>query len=283
MSETIFFRDKSELKKWFGKYHSNSDFQWVGLHKKATQRQLLTMAEVVELAICFGWSSVIMKRIDLWSYQIKLVRRKAGSAWSAKTEKKYLELKKKKLIRPSGEKAYQERNQKKSENSIAPLSASQIKLFRKNKTAWKFFESQTPSYRKYMVHWVNQAKRTETREKRLQELIYDSGQNSKLKRVLVAQEKVRPRYEEGKTPIEEAMNIGLTTGAELREVEISTVEQLKRMGWEKALSRVCRTFPHRLNLNYFYALVGAVEDQNWRSIEPHLKAEAKDLLAQLRS
>lgn len=46
----------------------------------------------------------------------------------------------------------------------------------KNKEAWKFFQAQTPSYRKATNWWVLSAKKEETRLKRLDRLIEYSAQ-----------------------------------------------------------------------------------------------------------
>jgi uncharacterized protein YdeI (YjbR/CyaY-like superfamily) len=48
------------------------------------------------------------------------------------------------------------------------------KQLKKHKAAWKFFEAQTASYRKAVNWWILGAKREETRQKRLAELIEHS-------------------------------------------------------------------------------------------------------------
>lgn len=241
------------------------------------------MQDVAEMALCFGWSGVIVKGIDIWSYKIKLSKRKKNSVWSAAYLKKFKELKAKKLIQPAGQEAFNLRNKSKSGlESKAALNVKQLKEFKKNKKAWDFFNSQAAGYKKYMIYWVATAKRAETQEKRLAELINDSAEGTKLKRILAAQEKAKPKYEEGKTPIEASRNLGVATGADFRSVDISTLEQLKRIGFERALNKVCDIYPHRLNLNFFYAVVGAIEDQDWKKLDPDLKAQAKDLLIQLK-
>ena len=46
---------------------------------------------------------------------------------------------------------------------------------RKHKSAWAFFQSQPPHYRKAMSWWILSAKREETREKRLTALVAHSS------------------------------------------------------------------------------------------------------------
>jgi uncharacterized protein YdeI (YjbR/CyaY-like superfamily) len=61
------------------------------------------------------------------------------------------------------------------EREHVALSPAQEKAFRKNAGAWKFFESQPPSYRKPAVWWVVSAKQAATQERRLAQLIADSA------------------------------------------------------------------------------------------------------------
>jgi hypothetical protein len=48
-------------------------------------------------------------------------------------------------------------------------------IFKKNRKAWDFFQSQPPYYRKTAGWWVMSAKKEETRQRRLKTLISDSA------------------------------------------------------------------------------------------------------------
>jgi uncharacterized protein YdeI (YjbR/CyaY-like superfamily) len=50
------------------------------------------------------------------------------------------------------------------------------KRFRQNAAAWEFFQAQPSGYRRVMTHRVMSAKREDTREKRLDQLIAVSAQ-----------------------------------------------------------------------------------------------------------
>jgi uncharacterized protein YdeI (YjbR/CyaY-like superfamily) len=43
--------------------------------------------------------------------------------------------------------------------------------FRRHREAWAFFEAQPPGYRRTAIHWVTEAKREETRLRRLARLV----------------------------------------------------------------------------------------------------------------
>jgi uncharacterized protein YdeI (YjbR/CyaY-like superfamily) len=57
----------------------------------------------------------------------------------------------------------------------AKLTPAQEKLLRAKPKAAAFFDAQPPWYRRAAIHWVISAKREETRERRLAQLIADSA------------------------------------------------------------------------------------------------------------
>ena len=54
------------------------------------------------------------------------------------------------------------------------------KRFRQNAAAWQFFQAQPPGYRRVMTHRVMSAKREETRDKRLDQLISVSAKSRRV-------------------------------------------------------------------------------------------------------
>lgn len=290
MSDVVlFFKNSKEIRSWFQKNHQKLDHQWIGFYKKKGAPVPYTGEEVYNQAICFGWTGITMRSIDYFTYQVKYAKRKPGSQWSHSVAKRYQSLEKKKLVSAFGKKMYDSRKKTKAQErpDQATFTPAQLKVFKKNKAAWEFFEKQSPGYKKYMMYWVNSAKQIETKTKRFAELLKDSGNQSKLSSVVKAQakmaENLKKRYPPGQTPIEEAKNLGLATGAELRSLGLDTVEKLKRMGWERALELWTQHFPQRLHLMGFYAIIGAVEEQSARKLDPDLKAEARALLRSLKS
>jgi uncharacterized protein YdeI (YjbR/CyaY-like superfamily) len=277
------FTSEKELRQWYLKKSNELDSFWLQLSKKATGLQPLSSQEAMDVALCFGWSGITIRRIDPFSYKIQFRRRRPKSKWSQLNIKRFKQLKKMGKIHPSGLLAFAKRDLKGSEPKRSNFSSQQLKAFKKNKKAWSFFTQQSPSYQKYMTQWVSGAKREETRNARLRELIHDSTNGTKLLRIVKAQEKTKPKYEPGKTPIEAGMNLGYVTGAELRDVGIDTVEKLQRKGWEETAYRLIELYPHRLNLNMLCSLIGAIEKQNRTNIDPQLKQQAKKFILELKN
>ena len=85
------------------------------------------------------------------------------------------------------------------------------------------------------------------------------------------------------TPIASARNLGPKTAIELAAVGIETLEVLRELGFEEALDRVVQTFPERININMAYALLGAIEDVDWRALSPSSKAQATSAIKRLKA
>ncbi|MGE0763377.1 MAG: YdeI/OmpD-associated family protein [Bdellovibrionales bacterium] len=277
-----FFKSATDFRKWLQKNHAKQRDVWLRLNKKSSGSGGLTMQQAAEQALCFGWTYANMKGLDQWSYLMRFMRRKPGGIWSYNTVKHAKKLHTKGLLHKAGLEALNKRNKKRSMKKEIIFSSAQLKQFKADKKAWAFFKGQTPSYQKYTTWWVTSAVRPETQKKRLHELIRDSAEGTKLKRILAAMEKTKKVYEPGFTPIEEARNIGPVVGAELRSIGIDTVEKLQAKGWEETFHQLCEVHPHRINANMVTGLIGAVENQDWRKVDAGMKAEGLALVREMK-
>ena len=180
-----FFKTPAEFRKWFETDHALASELWVGFYKKDSGKPSITWPESVDQALCFGWIDGIRKSIDDTSYMIRFTPRKARSIWSAVNIKRAAELIEQGLMRPAGLKAFTAREENRSgiysyEQRSPELPAQYRKILNKNSRAMKFFDAQSPSYRKAANWWVQSAKKEETRLTRLAKLIEHSGKGERI-------------------------------------------------------------------------------------------------------
>ena len=183
--EATFFETPADFRAWLADHHDEARELWVGFHKKGTGRPSITWPEAVDQALCFGWIDGVRKRIDEASYAIRFTPRRPGSIWSAVNVKRVAELTELDLMQPSGLAAFAARDEAKTnryayEQGAAALDEESEQRFREHPTAWAFFQTQPPSYRRTAAWWVISAKKEETRRKRLAVLIEDSAQGRRL-------------------------------------------------------------------------------------------------------
>jgi uncharacterized protein YdeI (YjbR/CyaY-like superfamily) len=180
-----FFKTQCDFRKWLEKHHATAQELWVGFYKKGSGLPSITWPESVDEALCFGWIDGIRKSIDDLSYKIRFTPRKPRSTWSAVNTKRAQELVDQGLMTPAGLKAFAARKENKSgiysyEQRSDKLPEFYEKEFRQNKSAWAFFQSQPPGYRKIACWWVMSAKREETQLRRLTILIEGSANGRRL-------------------------------------------------------------------------------------------------------
>jgi uncharacterized protein YdeI (YjbR/CyaY-like superfamily) len=181
----VFFATADELGAWLEQHHETADELWVGLYKKASGRPSVSWPEVVDEALCFGWIDGVRNGIDDQSYMNRLTPRKPTSNWSAVNIKRFGQLKRQGRVRPAGQAAFDQR--RKDRTAISYERRHEIELdpafekrFRAKKRAWSWFQEQAPWYRTTAVYWVMSAKKPETRERRLEQLIEDSTRGQRV-------------------------------------------------------------------------------------------------------
>lgn len=173
-----FFRSPAEFRNWLKDHHATAKELWVGYHKKDSGKASMTWPESVDEALCFGWIDGLRKRVDDLAYSIRFTPRKPHSVWSTVNIRRVQQLTEQGLMQAAGLEAFKGRSEKKSgiysyEQRTANLGDPYAGILRKNKTAWRFFQAQPPSYKKRVAWRVISAKKEETRLKRLEKLIAD--------------------------------------------------------------------------------------------------------------
>jgi uncharacterized protein YdeI (YjbR/CyaY-like superfamily) len=172
-----FFPTAGEFAAWLEEHGGRNAELVVGYYKRGSGRASMSWAESVDAALCFGWIDGVRKRIDEHSYQIRFTPRKIQSIWSAINVERVRVLRRDGRMREAGLKAFAHRREDKTkiysyeQQKTARLDAGDEARFRKATAAWKFFEAQPPGYRQLVTWRIVSAKRAETRERRLTDLI----------------------------------------------------------------------------------------------------------------
>jgi len=183
--KVTYFTSPSQFRRWLDRYHDKESELWVGFHKKHSGKPSITYNEALDEALCFGWIDGVRKSVNETSYTIRFTPRKAKSIWSLVNIGHVERLKKLGRMKPSGQKAFAARDEKRSgvysfENAPRKLDAAYEKKFKANKKAWAFFQSQPPGYQRIGRFFVMSAKQEETRLRRLDSLSSGSGKGLRI-------------------------------------------------------------------------------------------------------
>lgn len=192
--QPTFFEAPEDFRKWLKKNHAKETELVVGFYKVGSGKPSITWPQSVDEALCYGWIDGVRKNIDADSYQIRFTPRKPGSIWSAINIKKIEELTAAGLMQPAGLEAYSKRAESKSkiysyEKEPVALNKAYEKIFKTNKKAWKFFQSQPAWYQRVAIHRVMTAKQEATQLKRLEQLVKDSEAEKTIKELSYGKKK----------------------------------------------------------------------------------------------
>ena len=179
-----FFRTQAAFRAWLERHHRSERELLVGFFHVGSGKPSITYPQARDEALCFGWIDGIRRNHDATSYMVRFTPRKADSTWSRVNLGRVKELKAEGRMRPAGLQAFEARDPKKAElysfeNAPRGLDAASAKQFRAARRAWAWFEKQAPWYRRTAAWWVMSAKRLETRERRLAELIASAGRGKR--------------------------------------------------------------------------------------------------------
>jgi uncharacterized protein YdeI (YjbR/CyaY-like superfamily) len=179
--QTRFFETPAEFRDWLAENHETATEIGVVFHSRASGKPTMTWSDAVDQALCFGWIDSVARRLDATSRVQRFSPRKPKSNWSAVNIRKVAELTANGLMTPAGQAAFARREQARSaiysyENRhLAALDPDREALFRANSSAWEFFSKQPAGYRQTVIYNVMNAKREETRTRRLEKLIAESA------------------------------------------------------------------------------------------------------------
>jgi uncharacterized protein YdeI (YjbR/CyaY-like superfamily) len=178
---TLFFASAPEWEAWLEREHERADGLWMSIAKRGAPRPTVSYSDALDVALCFGWIDGVRRSLGEEAYMIRFTPRKPSSTWSAINVAKVAALVEEGKMTAAGLEAFKSRTAAKTgtysyeRNKAAKLPRAYEEALRANRRAAAFFDAQAPWYRRTATHWVISAKREETRERRLAQLIADSA------------------------------------------------------------------------------------------------------------
>ncbi|HMG89709.1 MAG TPA: YdeI/OmpD-associated family protein [Chryseolinea sp.] len=180
----IHAKTRAQWRRWLEKNHKSEKGVWLIIFHKSSEVKSVYYAEAVEEALCFGWiDSVKHKRDDESAYQF-FGQRKPKSMWSESNRTRVEKLIKEKKMMPAGQEMIDLAKQTGTWEALTTIDKMAIpedlqKMFNKNKTAFKHFQTFSPSSKKIILLWILNAKKDETRKKRIEETVRLAAKNIK--------------------------------------------------------------------------------------------------------
>lgn len=183
----LFFSRDFEWREWLHMNHqSYPQGIYLIFYKLELKIPTMRWEEAVKVALCYGWIDSTVKSLGNGKRKQYFCPRNPKSTWSTLNKSYIKTLKLEGLIHESGWKTIEIAKEAGTwsamddvENLIIPPELQ--KAFKVNSEAYKNYQNFAPGYRKGFLGWLYQAKREETREKRITEIIRLCKANIKMR------------------------------------------------------------------------------------------------------
>jgi uncharacterized protein YdeI (YjbR/CyaY-like superfamily) len=159
---------------WLAQHHASSPGVWLKIAKKGTGVATVTMPEVIEAALCWGWIDGLRHQHDDVYFRQRMTPRKRGSRWSRINRDKAEALIANGRMQPAGRRqvdaaradgrwaaAY-------AGSSTMTVPDDLTRALRRNTAARRAFERLDSRNRYAILYRIQDAKRAETRARRIE-------------------------------------------------------------------------------------------------------------------
>jgi len=177
------FENLGEWRCWLEKNRSGAAGVWVTLQKAGSPHVGIKYDEALDEALCYGWIDGRMKRVDEHRFIQWFSPRRGGSPWSRRNRERAEKLIQEKRMTEAGlaevEKARANGRWEKAYTSRRPpeVPSDLVEALRASPVAYENFMGFSNSARLMYSYWVGDAKRPETRARRIARVVELSLQN----------------------------------------------------------------------------------------------------------
>ena len=175
-------KNREEWRKWLDKNGTVEKSIWLVIYRKETTTASVYYDEAVEEALCYGWIDSVANKRDADSFYLYFAQRKPSSKWSKLNRDRVAKLEKEGLIMPPGKATIDLAKNNGTWEALIEVEALTIppdmqELFDKNEKAYANFMAFPPSTIRGILEWILNAKRPETRLKRITETVEKAEKN----------------------------------------------------------------------------------------------------------
>lgn len=178
-------KSPSELREWLLANHTQKESIWLVTYKKEVPEKYVSVQEVLDELLCFGWIDGIRRKLDQ-DRTMQLIAPRRVEHWSQTYKIRFAKLEAAGIVHQSGFNAV-EASKKAGlwnfmddvDNLIIPKDL--LEALTKNNKAKLFFDSINPSSKRFVLRWIKLAKTAKTRASRVDQIIQLSIKGEKLK------------------------------------------------------------------------------------------------------
>ncbi|HMS66536.1 MAG TPA: YdeI/OmpD-associated family protein [Saprospiraceae bacterium] len=184
--ETFYPKNRQEWRAWLEENHDKKQNIWLIYYKQKSKIPTVSYSDAVDEALCFGWIDSKAKSIDEVKFMQFFSRRKEKSVWSKINKEKIESLINSGLMAPAGFAIIEKAKANGSWTILDEVEALIIppdleEAFSQKLNAKTYFQSLSRTDQRNILQWLVLAKRPETRQKRIDEIVDLAEQGQKPK------------------------------------------------------------------------------------------------------
>jgi len=172
--ELVHLRDRAAWRRWLERNHGAAKGVWVVSWRTQTGKPRVEYDALVEEALCFGWIDGHQKPVDDELIMQLLTPRRPGSAWASSNKKRVASLEQAGAMTEAGRRVVEAAKADGSWSRYDSADSLEIPTdlkaaLARNAAAARNFDAFTDAAKRAILRWLIDAKRPETRAKRVGE------------------------------------------------------------------------------------------------------------------
>ena len=176
--------DRAGWRAWLIANHETATGVYLASWKRATGRESVSYVEAVEEALCVGWVDSTQRQLDNERSILWFAPRNPRSGWARTNKERVERLLAAGLMLPAGIAAVEEAKRRGTWTMLDDVEALRVPddlatALDARPPARANFDAFPPSARRALLEWIVQAKRPETRAKRLAEIADKASRNER--------------------------------------------------------------------------------------------------------
>lgn len=172
--KTFYAKTGAAWRAWLQTHGETEKCVWLILYRKGKGKPSVYYDEAVEEALCFGWIDSKSNKRDEESSYLFFARRNPKSKWSALNKRRVDKLLQEGRMAPQGLAVIENAKQSGTWQALDEVEALTVpkdlqQALKKHKAATEHFNAFPRSVKRGILEWISNAKRPETRQKRIEE------------------------------------------------------------------------------------------------------------------
>ena len=183
--EQVEVASKGELRGWLAKNHTQKESIWLVTYKKQVPEKYVSVQEVLDELLCFGWIDGIRRKLDEDQRTMQLISPRKVEHWTKTYKERYAKLEKLGLVESAGKESVVKAKVARLWDFMDDVDA----LIKPSDFAAALagfahatanFDAFGASSQRFVLRWIKIAKTPETRAKRIQQAAELADRNEKI-------------------------------------------------------------------------------------------------------